>query len=180
MSWRRQRVAEITLVVTKGTTPTTLGRQFTDGGVNFIKAEALNGDSGLDMAGVSNIDDEIHELLKGSVLQEEDVLVTIAGANVGKCGYVKAEHLPANSNQAVAIVRVNNSKAIPRFIYYFFKQPKIFAFCQNVGGQAAQPNVNLTVLKSISVPIPNRAIQFRIANILSSYDDLIENNRRRM
>lgn len=180
MSWSPHRVAEITRVVTKGTTPTTLGRAFTDSGVNFIKAEALNGDSGLNIAGFSHVDDDTHELLARSVLQEDDILVTIAGAHVGKCGFVKAEHLPANTNQAVGIVRVNKEKAVPRFIYYFFKHPNTFALCQGLGGQAAQPNVNLTVLKSITVNLPSPAVQSRVAEILSAYDDLIENNRRRM
>ena len=108
------------------------------------------------------------------------MLITIAGAQIGKCGYVKAEHLPANANQAVGIVRIDKDKAVSRFIYYFFKQPSTFALCQSLGGQAAQPNVNLTVLKSIRVSLPNLIIQTKIASVLSSYDDLIENNRRQM
>jgi type I restriction enzyme S subunit len=180
MTWHRTQIGAITHVVTKGTTPTTLGGQFTDSGVNFVKAEALNGDSGLDLEGIYHIDEETHQLLRRSVLEEDDVLVTIAGAQVGKCGYVKPEHLPANTNQAVGIVRVDKEKAVPRFVYYFFKQPSFFAHCQSLGGQAAQPNVNLTVLKSIVVPLPNLGIQSAIADILSAYDDLIENNRRRM
>ena len=69
MSWHPHSIGEITHVVTKGTTPTTLGRQFTDSGVNFIKAEALNGDSGLDNGGFFYIDEDTHELLGRSMLQ---------------------------------------------------------------------------------------------------------------
>jgi len=180
MSRQPQPISAITTLVTKGTTPTTLGRPFTDEGVTFVKAEALNGDSGLEVTGFSHIDEDTHELLARSRLEEGDVLVTIAGAHVGRCGYVKADHLPANTNQAVGIVRMDKSIALPRYIYYFFKQPSTFALCQSLGGQAAQPNVNLTVLKSIEVPLPTLGTQQAIADILSAYDDLIENNRRRM
>ena len=115
------------------------------------------------------------------MLQEDDVLVTIAGAQVGKCGYVRAEHLPANTNQAVGIVRINKQKASSRFIYYFFKQPSTFSLCQALGAaQAAQPNVNLTVLKGFEIPLPSQTEQDRIADVLSAYDELMENNRRRM
>jgi type I restriction enzyme S subunit len=48
-----------------------------------------------------------------------------------------------------------------------------------VGG-AAQPNANAKVLSSFRLPIPGKAIQHRIASILSAYDDLIENNRLRI
>ena len=47
MSWAVSKIKDITQIVTKGTTPTTYGMPFTDSGVNFIKAEALNGDSSL-------------------------------------------------------------------------------------------------------------------------------------
>jgi type I restriction enzyme, S subunit len=180
MKWPTQSIGELSRVVTKGTTPTTLGRPFVNSGITFVKAEALNGDSSLEAGGFAFIDDETHEILKRSQLQENDVLVTIAGANVGKCGYVKSHHLPANTNQAVGIVRVDSERANPRFIYYFFKLPATSSLCQTVGAQAAQPNVNLTILKSFTVPTPDKETQDNIASILSAYDDLIENNLRRM
>lgn len=180
MTWIPTTLGDITHVVTKGTTPTTMGRPFTDVGVNFIKAEALNGDCNLDSEGIAFIDEDTHARLKRSILHEDDVLVTIAGAQVGKCGYTRSEHLPANTNQAVGIVRVNKQKANPRFVYYYFKQPSTFSLCQTLGAQSAQPNVNLTVLKSFKIPLPSMSDQIRIAGVLSAYDDSLENNRQRM
>ena len=153
---------------------------FTDSGVNFIKAEALNGDSSLDRAGFAFVSESTHEKLKRSILAEGDILVTIAGAQVGRCGIVRAEHLPANTNQAVGIIRVLRERANPRFVYYFFKNPQTFRMCQGTGGQAAQPNINLTVLKGFDLPLPDLQTQDAIVGVLSAYDDLIENNRRRI
>lgn len=180
MIWATAKIGDITEVVTKGTTPTTYGMPFTDSGVNFIKAEALNGDSSLDPSGFSFVAESTHEALARSILQENDVLLTIAGAQVGRCGFVRKEHLPANTNQAVGIMRVCHQKADPRFIYYHFKNPRTFEFCQRIGGQAAQPNINLTLLKGFGVPLPDLRTQSAIVEILSAYDDLIENNRRRI
>ena len=174
------KIDEITEVVTKGTTPTTYGMPFTDSGVNFIKAEALNGDSSLDRAGFAFVSESTHEKLKRSILAEGDILVTIAGAQVGRCGIVRAEHLPANTNQAVGIIRVLRERVNPRFIYFFFKNPQTFRMCQGIGGQAAQPNINLTVLKGIELRLPDLENQDAIVGVLSAYDDLIENNRRRI
>ncbi len=180
MSWLTVKISDITETVTKGTTPTTYGMPFTNEGVNFIKAEALNGDSALDYGGFTFISEETHAKLARSILKENDVLVTIAGANVGRCGYIKKQNLPANTNQAVGIVRIDPEKAEPRFVYYYFKHPSMCVQCLNIGGQAAQPNVNLGNLKSFDVLLPDRNVQKRIASILSAYDDLIENNRRRI
>ncbi len=180
MKVRQLPLKEISIRITKGTTPTTMGRPFVEEGINFIKAEALNGDTNLDESGFAFIDEETHQLLQRSILEENDVLVTIAGANTGKCGFVRESDLPANTNQAVGIVRINHELAKPRFIYYFFKQKKTFDYIQTMSAQAAQPNLNLTNLGKIRIALPPRNVQIRIASILSAYDDLIENNRRRI
>jgi type I restriction enzyme S subunit len=180
VSWETAKIGEIASVVTKGTTPTTYGMPFTDNGVNFIKAEALNGDCTLDRSGFTFVSESTHEKLRRSILDEGDVLLTIAGAQVGRCGIVRPEHLPANTNQAVGIIRIDRKKASARFVYYFFKHPKTFRMCQGLGGQAAQPNINLTVLKGFGIPLPTLGVQEAIVEILSAYDDLIENNQRRI
>jgi type I restriction enzyme S subunit len=180
MSWKTFSIGDIAEVVTKGTTPTTYGMPFTDDGVNFIKAEALNGDVSLDRSGFTFISEDTHEKLKRSQLEPNDVLITIAGANVGKCGIVREEDLPANTNQAVGIIRVKPKLANPRFVYYHFKNPSVFSICQNFGGQAAQPNINLSILKNVKIKIPSLDFQKRIIGYISSYEDLIRNNRRRI
>ena len=180
MSWASAKIGDIAEVVTKGTTPTTYGMPFTDSGVNFIKAEALNGDTSLDRSGFTFVSESTHEKLKRSILNEHDVLLTIAGAQVGRCGFVRAEHLPANTNQAVGIVRVKREYAHPAFVYYYFKNPLTFQKFQGLGGQAAQPNINLTMLKGVELPLPDIRTQDAIVKILSAYDDLIETNRRRI
>jgi type I restriction enzyme S subunit len=181
MNWPYVEIGDLSDVVTKGTTPTTMGRPFTDSGVNFVKAEALNGDTNLDSSGFSFVDMDTHEILKRSILQEGDVLLTIAGANIGRCGLVREYHLPANTNQAVGIIRVNRNKTLPRYVYYFFKQQTTYNYIQSLGGgQAAQPNLNLANLKKLSIPLPPVSAQQRIVSILSAYDNLIENNNRRI
>ena len=145
MSWPKLKIGDITHVVTKGTTPTK-DQGFVNNGVNFIKAEALNGDSALNPKGIFHISEDVHQKLKRSILQEYDVLLTIAGAKIGKCGIVRPLHLPANTNQAVGIMRVDRSKADPRYLYFWFKQRHTFAFVQGLNAQAAQPNINLSML----------------------------------
>jgi len=179
MSWELRRIGDLTHVVTKGTTPTK-AQGFSRSGVNYIKAEALNGDSSLNLEGRFFITEQVHQQLSRSILQRGDVLLTIAGANIGKCGIVEDHHLPANTNQAVGIMRVNKARVEPRFLYYWFKQRRTFAYVQGLNAQAAQPNINLAMLRNIEVPLPDLPTQERIAARLSAYDDLIENNRRRI
>lgn len=83
MKWETAKLSEITHVVTKGTTPTTMGKAFVESGINFIKAESLNGDSNLDHQAFAFIDEDTQQKLKRSILQDEDIFLTIAGAQVG-------------------------------------------------------------------------------------------------
>lgn len=174
------KLRNITSKITKGTTPTTVGFDFLDEGINFIKAEALNGDSELDMSGIAYINAEAHNKLKRSILQENDVLVTIAGVNIGKAGIVSQKHLPANTNQAVGIVRVNPDFANSAYVYYWFKNPLTFRYLQSINAQAAQPNINLEMLGNLSLPIPDLQTQRSISSVIEAYDELININRRRI
>ena len=72
----------------------------------------------------------------------------------------------------------DHEKADTRFVKYLFDavlQAQFQSFTQG----AAQDNLSQAKLLSIKFPVPELAVQKRIADILSTYDDLIENNRRR-
>ena len=73
----------------------------------------------------------------------------------------------------------NDDKADARFVKYLFDatiQRRVQRFTQG----AAQDNLSQEKLPSIEFRVPGVSEQTRIADILSAYDDLIENNRRRM
>ncbi len=77
-------------------------------------------------------------------------------------------------------LRVDESIADPRFCFYYFASPRYVAHIRNRGIGGAVPGINLGILKSLIIALPPIDMQKRIADILSAYDDLIENNRRRM
>ena len=73
----------------------------------------------------------------------------------------------------------DDEKADVRFIKYLFDaiiQKQLKQFTQG----AAQDNLSQSKLLSLKLPVPEVAEQRRIASILSAYDDLIENNWRRI
>ncbi|MGH8643521.1 MAG: restriction endonuclease subunit S [Gammaproteobacteria bacterium] len=77
-------------------------------------------------------------------------------------------------------LRVDRTIADPRFCFYYFASPRYAEHIRSRGIGGAVPGINLGILKSLAIALPPIAIQRRIADILSAYDDLIENNRRRM
>ena len=110
---------ELCKVVTKGTTPTTLGKPFTSSSINFIKAESILGSHSIDSSKFAFIDEETNALLKRSVIKANDIVFTIAGT-LGRFAMVDNSVLPANTNQAVAIIRPDENKVTPAYLYSFF------------------------------------------------------------
>ncbi|UYQ72865.1 restriction endonuclease subunit S [Pelagibacterium flavum] len=169
---------EICTLITKGTTPTTVGGHFAEHGINFIKSESLAYDGSIDTGKFAFVDLATHQMLKRSQIAEHDILYSIAGVHLGKCGLATAAMLPANTNQAVAILRVDPQKASPAYISYFLRNPKFVQSVLNSVAQSAQPNVNLGDIGRFRVPRLPLSAQIEIADILGSLDDKIELNRR--
>ncbi len=156
-----------------------VGGRFTDEGIHFIKVESISEGGALIGDKLAFIDDDSNERLSRSQLQIDDVLFSIAGA-IGRTYLVREADLPANTNQALAIVRFNQSLLLPTFGYYAMRDRRFQSEAMGRVVQTAQANVNLTQLSSSRISFPPLETQGKIASILSAYDDLIENNRRRI
>jgi type I restriction enzyme S subunit len=151
--WKVLRLGDATERITKGTTPTTLKRPFVDVGINFVKAESMTGGGGFIPEKFAFIDDETHALLRRSQLQDGDVLISIAGT-IGRIAVMTKDYLPANTNQAVALVRplpsVFPSGLVNRFLRLSESQ-------QSMGEkvvQAVQANLSLGTLSDLKLIVP--------------------------
>ena len=151
--WGVAKLGEVTELITKGTTPTTLKRKFVDSGVTFVKAESMTGDGGFNSEKFAFIDEETHTLLKRSQLKEGDVLISIAGT-FGRIAVMSADFLPANTNQAVALIRplaeVFPGGLINRFLRLCDSQQ---AMSEKVV-QAVQANLSLGTLSDMRLVVP--------------------------
>lgn len=176
--WATVPLSELCTRITKGTTPTTLGRPFADRGVNFVKSEAITDDGRIDESTFAFIDSETHEALGRSILAEGDILFSMAGVYLGKTAVVPGSILPANTNQAVGIIRLDQARAVPRFIHYALSSPECRALVRRSVAQSAQPNFNLRDIGNLTVPVLLLPEQRAIAHILGTLDDKIELNGR--
>lgn len=169
-------LSEITSVITKGTTPTSVGCSFSKNGINYIKSESITSSRTLDKSKYAFISEETHQKLKRSQIKENDILFSMAGMFLGKTGIVQADDVPANTNQAVAIIRIVPEQANYLYVYYYLNQKNIVTWINSLSGQSAQPNINLKQIGEIEIPLPDRIIQDTIVEMLSAIDSRIELN----
>lgn len=167
---------DITTKITKGTTPTSIGCKFEKSGINFIKSESLVDGKTIDKSKFAFISERTHERLKRSQIEENDILFSMAGMFLGKTGIATAEVVPANTNQAVAIIRVDDTKANYEYVYYYLNQKSVIHTINTTSAQSAQPNINLKQIGEIKINLPDRKKQDQIVSLLSAIDLKISNN----
>ena len=177
MKW--VRLGDIASKITKGTTPTSLGYDFTDSGVNFIKVESVSENGELIADKLAHISSDCNNKLKRSQLQENDILFSIAGA-IGRTAIVKKEFLPANTNQAFAIIRVPTEYIDYSFLIYALKSPALVRQYEKQKQGVAQINLSLQNVGDFLIPIFTFSEQRRIAATLDKVTDLISKRRQQL
>jgi type I restriction enzyme S subunit len=169
--WKKNPLKELCEVITKGTTPTTLGFRYIDKGVNFIKIESIE-DGDINLSKVAFISNECNESLKRSKLKENDILFSIAGA-LGVVAPICKKQLPANTNQALSIIRLKKEYN-KDYIIKFLLSPEITSEIHKLKAGAAQLNISLNQVGNFRILLPqNPQEQQKIASCLSSLDEVI-------
>ena len=153
--WEVKRIKQISNVISKGTTPSTIGREIADNGkIRFLKAENIY-DGDICLTPQFFIDEETNKILKRSELKEHDVLFVIAGATIGKTAIVKKAHCPANTNQAISFIRLYNNINY-KFVYFWLSSPKLQENMWLYAVQSAQPNLSMENLGNFHIVYPNK------------------------
>lgn len=119
--------------------------------------------------------------IESSNILEQDLLFarqSIVASGAGKCSIVLEVPEITTFESHLIRVRLNADKANPLFYYYYFKTP--FANMKSLVQQGVQAGIRGSELKNLSVFYPPLPTQRKIASILSAYDDLIENNLKRI
>lgn len=77
-------------------------------------------------------------------------------------------------------VTTDTTIADSKFVFYQLQQPEVVGWVEKHAVGATMLNLNTTILSNIPLLLPPIETQRRIADILSAYDDLIENNRKQI
>jgi len=138
-------------------------------------------DSAFEYTDLAFINEMQAKELSNVQVERNDILLNITGASVARCCMVPDNILPARVNQHVSIIRIRQEMANPRHILYClishqYKQ-KLLAIAQ---GGATREALTKEKIEDFEILVPSLSNQHKIASILSAYDDLIENNNRRI
>ena len=154
-------------LITKGTTP--LDKSNT-GVVNFVKIESIDESSGNITITQKISLDEHNGYLHRSQLKENDILFSIAGT-LGRVTSVKSSILPANTNQALAIIRLKDGCL--DYVKTYLKGKAVADFIKKNPTIGAQPNLSLEQVANLEIIIPSEDEQKIIGAFFQQLDNLI-------
>ena len=178
--WEVVQLSSCSELITKGTTPMTIGRSFVDQGITFVKVESINEHGEFEVSKFAYIDNQTDQLLARSRIKEGDLLISIAGA-LGRAAIATQKILPANTNQALAIVRLkNNSQLVASYLYHFTKTSVFKKSVEEIASQGAQPNLSLSDLGAFNIIAPKIDEQIAISTVLSDMEEKLQSLEQRL
>lgn len=157
--------------------------QWTESGMKVINVTNILGDGSVD---VNNTDRfistaEFESKYRHFAVDAGDIVVASSGNTYGKVGRINHSHLPIMMNTSVIRFHPADPDTLDKnFLFSFLRSHLFKNQMESFVIGSAQPNFGPSHLKRMVIPFPDITTQRKIAGVLSAYDDLIENNTRRI
>ena len=151
-----------------------------DGHCLFLNATNVT-QNGFDFSTRQFISEHKDNVLRKGKLQRDDVVLTTRGT-IGNTAFFNSSvtYDQMRINSGMVIFRCNKNEISPAYLYYFLRSSHFHSQVHSLRSGVAQPQLPIRDMKHIKIPLPKLSVQLSIASILSAYDELIENNRRRI
>jgi type I restriction enzyme S subunit len=108
------------------------------------------------------------------MIPKDSVMIALNGQGRTR-GMAALLTIPATCNQSLAAVVANPEELVP--LYAFHVLDSLYQYLRNLTGDDARNGLNLQLLRSISIPVPPKETQHRIAFVLETHDEVIEATR---
>lgn len=174
IGWKPAKLKDICTQISYGYTASATDENT---GVKFLRiTDIVNQSIDWDLVPFCNISESNYEKYK---IENGDIVIARTGATVGYAKQIK----PRSEKSVFAsyLIRIKIDKGTDKyFIGLLIESITYKNYIKTIAGGAAQPNANAKDLTSFNFSLPPLTIQKKIAAVLSTYDDLIENNNRRI
>ena len=130
-------------------------------------------------ATIARISDAHIERLNRHKIEIGDILYSRRG-DVGRCAFATEKEAGWLCGTGCLRVSTDVSKANPKFVFYQLQKPDTIGWVEKHAVGATMLNLNTAILSRVPIEIPSLNTQNRIVDILSAYDNLIENNQKQI
>lgn len=155
--------------VQTGHTPSMEVLSYYGGEIAFIKTDNLH-DNQISMSFSDYLTETGNEKIKSTSLAEKDIITTIIGATekiIARSAMIFSEHLPANINQNIVQIRVDDKKMYPEYVNIYLNCLYGKNYLLYLSRQTEQVNLNCKEVEIVPVPIFSTEFQSKIADIVN-------------
>ncbi|MBE6984996.1 MAG: restriction endonuclease subunit S [Ruminococcaceae bacterium] len=175
MSWETKKLCDCCVSIADGDHQ---APPKSDSGIPFVTISNINASNQFDFTDTMFVPQEYYGRLDSKrKAQKGDILYSVVGS-FGIPVFMK-ETIPFVFQRHIAILRPNDT-ILPRFLYYTMLSRDFYMMADAAALGAAQRTVSLTALRNMKIAVPPMDKQKRIVDVLSAYDDLIENNQKQI
>jgi type I restriction enzyme S subunit len=148
-------------------------------GIPFVTISNMTSTNQFDFSDTLFVPQEYYDKLdEKRKARKDDILYSVVGS-FGIPVFMK-EDKAFVFQRHIAILRPDNEKIVPRFLFYTMLTKDFYAKADAAAIGAAQRTVSLTALRNMEICIPDKIQQGKIVDTLAAYDDLIENNQKQI
>ncbi len=146
-------------------------------GMPVIKISNVTGGSFIDLSSYDTISEEIARKVKSFQTKDDDILVAMTGANVGKVSRIAKGTQPCLINQRVGrFILKEDCPYSSDFIYYLVSSNKSFQYFSNTADGAAQPNISGKLIEDLEFPDISPKAANKAGKYLKVLDEKIQLN----
>ena len=179
MSWESVKLGDISSGIQTGPFGSQLHQSdYTEDGTPVVMPKDLIGGK-ISEQSIARVGAEHVQRLQRHIIRNGDILYSRRG-DVGRCAFATERETGWLCGTGCLRVTVNPRVADKKFVFYQLQQSSTIGWVEKHAVGATMLNLNTTILSNIPVFLPPIETQRRIANIVSTYDDLIENNRKQI
>lgn len=179
MKWEKVKLGDIATCIQPGPFGSQLhNSDYSKEGTPIIMPKDIVGGA-IVHSGVLKVSEEHVKRLSRHQVYEGNLMVARKG-DVRKCAYITENENGWMTGSDCLKVVLDESKCYSKFIYYQLRSDYIGRWLEKVSIGATMPSLNTGLLSGIEMVLPPIEIQKQIADILSAYDDLIENNQKQI
>ena len=180
VTFQKVKLKDVTTKIGSGATPRGGKGAYHHQGVPLIRSMNIY-DLNFNYSNLAFIDETQAKQLDNVVVEKDDILLNITGASVCRCTSVPDKLVPARVNQHVSIIRADNKGLIGKYLKYVLVSSsykrELYGLARTGATREALTKIDI---ENFEIKIPDLKTQTRIASVLSAYDDLIENNEKRI
>ncbi len=175
-SWAEKQIGHVSETVTAGGTPSTLEKKYWGGGIRWMNSGELNFKKVREVQG--RITESGLQNSSTKIIPKMCVLIGLAGQGKTR-GTVAMNMVELCINQSIAAIFPNEDNFSSEFLYHNLDNRYDELRSLSAGGEG-RGGLNLQIIKSLSVPFPNLKEQQKIADCLTSIDELITAQTRKL